>query len=201
MADAKIQKYKSITFLTLLSVISALIVLWNEWMSIRNRVPGGNYPIEHQSSWARVIIFCGVALISLLALWFFRKREVALRLPLVFVFFLTLLLVLAGLINSHYLSLAGWCCETPCAFHFGYPFSSILAYTACNPTGLQVAQLNLFDVLNQPSWVFGWDVRLLPSFLNFLFWFNVILLVDIASASFLLVKRGHPFGAVWVQKE
>ena len=173
---------KQTTFIAPASIqtLFAGLVLYNEWMSISNRVPGGNYPIEHQASWDRVYLYCCAAVFCLLVSWLFysqkRWRNVLPSVPTLLATLLpaALLLVGVGALLSHYLSYSGWCCEVSHAYYFGFPFSFLRGSTwTLDRSVLQFAGYSIFDVLRQPGLASSWDFHSYKFFLDLLFWFNL----------------------------
>jgi len=120
-------RLKAFTTLALTQLVFATFVLTNELLSnsMGNRIPGGNFPFEHQSSWERVWLFCGVAVGAAIVAGIFQlRKQLAVYLPpLISVVCLTAISLIAGAEFSHYFSIYGWCCETPNGFFFGFPFS------------------------------------------------------------------------------
>jgi len=158
-------------------MLFAFVIFLNEIMAIYNRVPGGNYPIEHKSSWLKVIIFCSGAIISCFSLWFLDKRQkrgMLLHSPLL-VLSLAFLATMSSTFFSHYLSSIGWCCEHPLSFYFGFPFSYLLGIGRFIYSEMQPYEnYNLMKILITSEPRVHW--RLLPYefFLSFLFWTNIV---------------------------
>ncbi|MCE7858447.1 hypothetical protein FBQ99_14705 [Chloroflexi bacterium CFX2] len=161
------EKLKPFLVLAILQVVFACAVFLNELMSISNRVPGGNFPIEHKYSWDRVFFFCGGAIVSAMIAWIFRvKKPSKIFLPslksvLSLAFFLTMISVLSG-----YESVTGWCCEVSPTRYFGFPFSYIMG---SSPLGI-FAHFDLVRILkyNFLSYQF---------FLDLLFWSNIMFII------------------------
>ncbi len=124
MLKIKIIKQNPFVIFSAIHVISACVILANELLAINNRVPGGNFPFEHKFSWTRVLLFCGVGIISALVVWIFTaKKHLSIFLPsfklvLLLATFATFVSVL-----SNYPSVTGWCCEVFPTRYFGFPFS------------------------------------------------------------------------------
>ena len=156
----------------------ALVIFINEVMAIYNRVPGGNYPIEHKSSWLKVIIFCVGAIASCIAVRFLdSKKNGGLLLPSPFLVLpLGMLSTLASTIYSHYLSIIGWCCEQPLSFFFGFPFSYLLGIGSIIYSEMQPYENDgLLKILASSEPQVHWEFLPYEFFLSFLFWTNIIL--------------------------
>ena len=155
----------------------ACIVLSNEVLAIFNRLPGGNFPIEHQASWARVFPFCGAAMVSAFMLWRLatRKRSKGILPPFGLSMFAAALLTLMSTL-SNYPSVIGWCCEVIPTHYFGFPFSYI---RGASPLGV----------------FFNPDVSLeihhsflpYPFLLDLVFWSSLVFIV--LSLSFLFFEK------------
>ena len=184
MQNTEDQQPHFFALLIMMQVLSAGTVLWNEIMSIHNRFPGGNYPIEHEGSWLRVILFSILMfLCPILLLIFTRKGSTPIKFPTVIrAFGLSLLPMASSIFVSHYLSWVGWCCETSLAFHFGFPFSFLLAPVGFNLSSVQPYEdLSLIAVLQKPDLVYGWATSLPDLFLNILFWYSIALVIAIGA--------------------
>lgn len=146
-------------------------------MAIYNRVPGGNYPIEHKSSWLKVIIFCGGAIASCLIVWFVdskKKRRALLPSPLL-VLPIGVFLTLASTVFSHYLAFMGWCCEHPLSFYFGFPFSYLLGIGSFIYSEMQPYEnYGILKIIASSEPQVHWGFLPYEFFLNFLFWSNII---------------------------
>jgi len=179
-------------------VIFACIILLNELMAAvgivfpwsfslgQFHVYHMTFPFEHQSSWERVLLYCGAALI---AIWFLAaKQSPTIRLPsLQSVLLLAALPTSSGVLLSHYLSPVGWCCEPTFAFHFGFPFSFLLGIIGFEYSVQQFSNYGLFEVLSNSELRILWRVLPYQLFLNVLFWTNIVfVLLSLAS---LLVHR------------
>jgi len=171
--------FKDIKPYWLLGIIHALFaagILLNELQSISNRVPGGNYPIEHQASWARVLLFCAAAVASCFVVWFFdHKRSWGAFFPPAGLVFLSgVLAALASTLFLHYLSNIGWCCESPIAFFFGFPFSFLLGSGGFDYAPLQpFKNSGLLKILFTSQPQLGWQFWTYEFFLDVLFWSSI----------------------------
>ena len=159
-----IRKLKPFLVLVSTQVLFACFVFLNELASIWNRFPGGNFPIEHKFSWIRVLLFCGGAILSALAIWMFTTRkDLSIFLPtLKFVIFFAIFPTLFGVL-SNYPSVTGWCCEVSPTRYYGFPFS----YMRGNNL---VETLSNFDLAR----IMKYNFLPYSFFLNFLFWSNII---------------------------
>ena len=162
-------------------MISAGLVLINELWAISNRIPGGNFPIEHKFSWARVLLFCGIGIISSLVAWIFTREEhfsvlvPPLNLVLLIAAFATLLSLL-----SNYPSVSGWCCEVYPTHYFGFPFS----YLNGNSPFPDIQVSDLAKVMKNLFRYFPYQL-----FLNLLFWANTSFIVLCLSS--LFIQKGN----------
>ncbi len=123
MLQIKTMKQTPFVALSAVHIVSACIILVNEILSIPNRVPGGNFPIEHKFSWARVLLFCGIGIASALILGVLATEKLwqvfpSLKLILLIATFATFMSVI-----FNYPSVTGWCCEVSPTRYFGFPFS------------------------------------------------------------------------------
>lgn len=197
MVTPRSHKLEVYTVLALLLAVFAVLVLGNELLSIHNRVPGGNYPIEHHDSWTRVWIFFGTAVVSLLLVWGFHRSERRLAdLPSPkAVLGLALVPLGLSLFAGHYLSSLGWCCEVvlSLSYFFGFPFSFLLGNHGTDNAILDsvrrgvYADYTIVDALTRPGLVYSWSFRLYPFFLDLLFWANAVLIC--LSLLYLLRRR------------
>lgn len=171
----KIGKLKFFLVLGTAQFIFACIVFLNELDAINHRFPGGSFPIEHEFSWARVFLFGGVAMSSLLAIWVFTARkELSIFLPSIkAVEFPAVVITLSSLLFS-YESWAGWCCGAAMESirYFGFPFSFIRADSL-------VEVFSNFDLPQILSYQF---------FLDLLFWSNAVFIL--LSSMSLLFQKG-----------
>ena len=154
----------------------ALGILLNELMSIFNRIPGGNHPLERQSSWIKVLLFGAGAAGSCFVVWFFdaKKDWSAIFPPAGLVFLSALLATCVSTIFSHYLSSIGWCCESPIAFFFGFPFSFLLGSGGFDYAALQpFANYDLLKLLSAAQPQVGWQFQPFEFFLDVLFWSSI----------------------------
>jgi hypothetical protein len=163
--------------LVALQILFALVILLNEVMTIYNRGVGGSFPIEHKSSWLKVIIFCSGALLSGLIIWLLDSRgKLDSLLPspwlvLILAAFPTLL----STIFSHYLSVIGWCCEHPFSFYFGFPFSYLLGIGSFIHSEMQPYEhYDLLKILNTSQPQVHWKLLPYEFLLDFVFWSNII---------------------------
>jgi len=188
------RRLKAFTTLALTQLVFAAIVLTNEQGSIGNRVPGGNFPIEHQSSWERVWLFCGVAVVGAIVAGIFHlRKQLMVYLPsFISVLCLAVIPLIAGAGFSHYFSFAGWCCETPYGFFFGFPFSFLFGMAGFDRSLIQYSGLGFFEILKIPGLAIGWELLLYGFFLDFLFWSCIIfILLTLATYPILRGKTGH----------
>jgi hypothetical protein len=186
MIKPKLEHDKTFLVLAITQTILASLILINELLATNphNRVPGGYFPIEHHSSWARVCFFCGAAVIGLLISWIFKSRKSLGFLPSVkSILLLSVLVSLLSIQLNSYFAEMGWCCEQPLAFFFGFPFSFMLGIAGYNHSALQqYANYGLFQVLGSTELQIAWRFRPFQFFLDFLFWSNLILvLLSLAS--------------------
>lgn len=190
MPVIKLGRLTFFKILTYIQVISALIVLMNEVMAINHKVPGGNFPIEHQFSWTRVILFCSSAVICFLATWVFNAKKELIRFLPSFqsTFLIAAFPILAGLGLSHYYSPIGWCCEPYYAFQFGFPFSFLLGLSEFGPSIKQFAGYSIFEVLTQSQLITYWEFLFHKFFLNSLFWSSIVFVFPNLAA--LLFPKG-----------
>jgi hypothetical protein len=172
------EKLKPFLVLTLIYVAFAWTVFLNELLSIKNSVPGGNYPMEHEFSWARVLVFCSGAIISaVLILIFAVKKHLGMFLPSFrFILLFAVPPVLISII-SNYPSVSGWCCEVFPTRYYGFPFS----YLRGNDLFTAFSQLEFTNIIR-------YAFRPYPFFLDFLFWSNIVFVV--LSLVSLLVQKG-----------
>jgi hypothetical protein len=158
-------------------ILFALVIFINEVMAIWNRVPGGNIPIEHKSSWIKVIIFCSGAIASCFVVWLVTSRrngEALLPSPFL-ILPLGIFATLASTIFSHYLSRIGWCCEHLFSFYFGFPFSYLLGIGSFNYLEMQPFEnYGLLKILASSETQIYWSFLPYEFFLSFLFWSNII---------------------------
>src|SRR5215211_1646627 len=111
MFKIKIKKQNPFVVLSVTHIIFACVILTNELLAINNRVPGGSFPIEHKFSWVRVLLFCGVGIISALVILIFTfKKHLGIYLPSLK--FLIVLATFATVVSvvANYPSVTGWCC-------------------------------------------------------------------------------------------
>jgi hypothetical protein len=165
MAMSMIEKPIRFVTLPVLYAFFACFVLGNELLAISNRVPGGNFPIEHKFSWARVFLFCGGAVLSLLVVWIFvvRKHRHVFLPSLKFVVFFALCTTLVGVL-SNYSSVTGWCCEVFPTRYFGFPFSFLRANEIID----LLSKRELTEIIRNNFLAY-------PFFLDVLFWSNTVL--------------------------
>ena len=166
----KIKNGKPKFFLALgtAQLIFACIVFLHELYAINHSFPGGSFPIEHEYSWARVFLFCGMAIASLLAIWLFTtKNDLSILLPAIRYIPLFAVLITLGSLLLSYESKAGWCCGAAMASmrYFGFPFSFMRA------DSLVEVFLN-FDV----SQIVKYNFMTYQFFLNLLFWSNAVII-------------------------
>ncbi len=177
MCKLKISKSRLFWILAITQTLFALVTFLNEVLAIYNRVPGGNYPIEHKSSWLKVAIFCSGAIISCFVIWLLdskQKRGVLLPSPLL-VLPLAIFPTLLSIVFSHYLSIIGWCCEHPLSFYFGFPFSYLLGMGSFIYSEMQPYEnYGLLKILITSEPQVHWRFLSYEFFLDFLFWSNII---------------------------
>jgi hypothetical protein len=171
-------KLKPFLVLVTTQMVFACIVFLNELYAIWNRFPGGNYPIEHKFSWARVLLFCVGTIISALVVWgFVAKKHLSTFLPpfkLVLLF--AIIPTLAGVL-SNYPSVTGWCCEVSPTRYFGFPFS----YMRGNSLFETLLNFDLAKIIK-------YNFLAYPFFLNFLFWSSTVFIF--ASLASLFFQKG-----------
>jgi hypothetical protein len=188
MFKIKFDKPKTFLALAATQTVFACMILINEIMSIFNAVPGGNYPIEHKDSWARVLLFCAVAVIGFLLAWRFNSKKDLAILPSLNLVFLSAAIPTLASVLSNYLAFLGWCCEQPLAFFFGLPFSFILDIVGFDYVSLrQYENYSLVQILTASELPANWKFYSYQFLLDFLFWFNLVfVLVSLAS---LLIRH------------
>jgi hypothetical protein len=173
----KISKSRLFWLFAITQTLFALVIFINEVMAIYNRVPGGNYPIEHKSSWLKVIIFCSGAIASFLMIRLLgSKKNWGLLLPSPFLVLpLGIFSTLASTVFSHYLSIIGWCCEHPLSFYFGFPFSYLLGIGSFIYSEMQPYEnYGLLKIIASTEPQVHWRFLPYEFFLSFLFWSNII---------------------------
>jgi hypothetical protein len=177
MCKLKINRLRLFWISAITQILFALVIFINEVMAIYNQVPGGNYPIEHKSSWLKVIIFCGGAIVTCFVVWLVdskKKWEVLLPSPLL-VLPLGIFSTLASTVFSHYLSAIGWCCEHPLSFYFGFPFSYLLGIGGFIYSEMQPYEnYGLLKILVNSQPQVHWNFMPYEFFLSFLFWSNIV---------------------------
>lgn len=179
MAKMKQQKYFIV--IASLQVIFACIALINEFLAVSRQFPMTSFPAEHQQSWEKILVFCGSAIISVLAAWFFNSRQ-HLTPSLISVFLLATFLTLSGVFISHYLSVLGWCCESAFTYYFGFPFSFVLGIGGFDYSIQQYGNFNFAEVLAHPELVTSWNFLPYHFYLSLLFWSNTgFLILSLAS--------------------
>ena len=153
-------------------VLAVEIVGWSRWF------PMDIFPNDHKASWAKVILYCTGAILSVLVVRrFTTKKQLNICLPsLKSVFSLGAVFTLFSIFISHYLSAWGWCCESRLVFYFGFPFSYLLGVGGYDyPSLLPFENSSLFQVLSNPQLAEFWRVHPYKLFLDFLFWSNGVL--------------------------
>jgi hypothetical protein len=160
---------------TSLQLLVASLVVANETMAISRQFPMTNFPIEHVASGARVSLFYGIALIAILLAWHFarNKRLSALLPSFKVVSTIAIFATLAGLFLFHYLAYLGFCCETPYAYFFGFPFSFLYGISGFDSSIQKLAHYGLYEILIVPKMSLIWSVRFYPLIMDILFWLNI----------------------------
>lgn len=176
MPKIEIGKQKPFVVLAALHILSACLILGNELLAINNRVPGGNFPIEHRYSWARVMLFCGVAAVSVIVVWIsVTRKDINIFLPTLPSVLLIATLVTFLSVLYNYPAASGWCCEVFPTRYFGFPFS----YSSGD---------NFVDALSIPSGAriiqYRFPYRLL---LDLLFWSSLAFIL-LSSVPVLIQK-------------
>jgi hypothetical protein len=173
-------KAKLFWIFVITQALFALVIFSNEVLSIFNRVPGGNYPIEHRLSFVVVLLFCFIAIASCCRMCLFdveNKQAAQLPSPAV-VLFLAILTTILSAVFSHYLSPIGWCCESPLTFYFGFPFSYLLGIgSTLFSEMLPYKGYSLLKILSTSQPQVGWRFLPYQFFLDFLFWSNTFLVL------------------------
>lgn len=176
----KITKINPFWILVLTQALFAIVICGNEVVAIYNRVPGGNYPIEHRFSWVVVLLFCFGAGASCYLMWLFdvkKKWTAPLPSPAMDLLLAALTTILSA-VFAHYLSIIGWCCEHPLAFYFGFPFSYLLGIGSfLFSEMLPYKDYGLLKILATSHPQVGWQLLSYQFFLDFLFWSNTILVL------------------------
>lgn len=166
----KIGKLRFFLILGIAQFVFACLVFLNELDAIYHRFPGGSFPIEHEFSWAKVVLFCSVAIISLLVTWVFTaKKDLSVFLPSIKeVVFPAVLITLSGLLFS-YESWAGWCCGAAMETirYFGFPFSFIRANSL----------VEFLSNLDTPH-ILKYSFVSYQFFLDLLFWSNAVFILS-----------------------
>lgn len=193
MSKIKTGKNNPFMALAVIQVVFACIILTNELLAINNRVPGGNYPIEIKSSWTRVLLFVGGAIISVLVAWVLNsKNQLLLHSPslksvLMLAVFPTSLSVL-----SNYFAFMGWCCEQPLGYFFGFPFSFLLGVGGFDYSAMQPYEnYGILEILYTSQPKVHWKFLQYQFFLDFLFWSNVIFVLLILVTLFMQKENLH----------
>lgn len=167
-------------FLMVLVISQALfasLVLLVEVAGQSRWFPMTIFPNDHKDSWAKVILYCSGAFLSVFVVWLFTTKKPSNNtLPsLKLVLLPGAVLTLSSVLVWHYLSVWGWCCESRPVFYFGFPFSFLLGIGDNYSSLLPYKTLNLFEVLSSPHLTDFWRIYPYQLFLDFLFWTNAVL--------------------------
>jgi len=173
----KIEKQNYFITSAMVQLFFACVVVINEFIAGSRQFPMTIFPMEHQASWGKSSLYFGGAITSILVAWIFTsKRRLNIFLPslkpvLLFAVFSTL----TSILTSHYLSVLGWCCESPITFYFGFPFSFLRGVGGPDYSLMsQYANYSFFAVLRASELQISWQFLPYRFFLNALFWSNMI---------------------------
>jgi hypothetical protein len=173
----KIEKQNYFITSAMVQLFFACVVVIKEFIAGSRQFPMTIFPMEHQASWGKSLLYFGAAIISILVAWSFTsKRRLHIFLPslkpvLLFAAFPTL----TSILTTHYLSVLGWCCESPFTFYFGFPFSFLRGVGGPDYSLMsQYSNYSFFAVLRASELQISWQFLPYPIFLNALFWSNMI---------------------------
>jgi hypothetical protein len=187
---AKLKEQGRFMIFALMQTVFACLILTNEYAAVSRQLPMTSFPAEHQFSQGKVFLFCGVAVANLLAAWRFKLKQ-HLTPSLAVVLSFAVPLTTSGVFISHYLSVLGWCCESPFTFYFGFPFSFMLGIAGFDYSIQQYGHFNLLQVLSDRGLTIAWKFLPYRFFLNLLFWSNIVFLF-LSLASLLVSKFQAP---------
>ena len=193
MSILKIEERKYFITFAVVQVVFAFVILVNEFLAVSRKFPMDIFPIEHQSSWEKVLIYCGGAIMSIFVGWLFTsKQQISVFVPsLKFVLVLAAFLTLSSVFASHYLSVLGWCCESRLTFYFGFPFSFVLGIGGYDYSLMpHYTNYAFLEVLNASELQAFWRFLPYQFFLNLLFWSNITF-VFVSSISLLTQRKKY----------
>ncbi len=156
------------------TLVLAVYLVVTEILARARIFPMTVFPIEHSASLQRVGLNLVLAMAGFFLAWLAsRSRRVAAILPGARVILLIPMLAVLLSATANYVSLLGFCCETPPAIFFGFPFTFLYGIVGSDTVAIALAKGGLMTLISElPAIVYNWGIRPFSLLLDGLFWIN-----------------------------